>query len=82
MEIRDRLGDARARLSVFVHASVDKEQLSDHKPMTPSGMGLLVCVSRVAPLLSPWRARGECANGSEHEPVLQFRIMYVPLAQR
>ena len=33
------------------YASMDVEQLSDHKLMTPSGMGFLVCGCRVAPLL-------------------------------
>ena len=36
--IRDCLGHAWARLSVYT--SMEMEQ---HKPMTPSGMGLLVC---------------------------------------
>ena len=33
---------------------MDVEQQSDHKLITPSGMGLLVCGGRVAPFLSPW----------------------------
>ena len=33
----------RQGTTVCVHTSMDMEQLSDHKPMTPSGMGFLVC---------------------------------------
>ena len=33
----------RQGTTVCVHVRMDMEQLSDHKPMTPSGMGLLVC---------------------------------------
>ena len=35
----------RQGTTVCVHTSMDMEQLLDHKPMTPSGTGLLVCVA-------------------------------------
>ena len=35
----------RQGTTVCVHTSMDMEQLSDHKLITPSGMGLLVCVA-------------------------------------
>ena len=57
------------------------EQLSDRKLMTPSGMGLLVSGGGSHPSCHPGVQEGECANGSELEQVLWFKIMY-PLAQR
>ena len=43
---------------------MDVEQQSDHKLITPSGMGSLVCVwSRVAPLLSPWCDKKDVPTG-------------------
>ena len=53
----------RQGTSVCVHTSMVMEQLSDHKPITPCGMGLLVLWSRVAPLVSPWCARGNVPTG-------------------
>ena len=38
-----RVPGSRQGTTVCVHTSMDMEQLSDHKLMTPSGMGLLVC---------------------------------------
>ena len=38
-----RLPGLRQGTTVCVHTSMDVEQPSDHKLMTPSGMGLLVC---------------------------------------
>ena len=48
---------AKARLSVF---KVNMEQLSDHKPMTPSGMGLLVCGAGSRPSCHLGVPRGRC----------------------
>ena len=42
---------------------MDMEQQSDHKLITPSGMGLLVCGGRVAPLLSPWCGKKDVPTG-------------------
>ena len=70
----------RQGTTVCVLTSMDVEQLSDRKLMTPSGMGLLVCGAGSHPLVTLVCKR-ECANGSELEPVLPIRIMY-PLAQR
>ena len=38
-----RLPWLRQGTTVCVHKSMDMEQQSDHKLITPSGMGLLVC---------------------------------------
>ena len=52
----------------------------DHKLMTLSGMGWLVCGAVSPPLVSMvWKRRG--ANGSEPKPVRWSRIIY-SLAQR
>ena len=56
-------GYARTRLSVSIQVWTWKQLLSDHKQLTTSGMGLLVCGCRVAPLLSPWCARGNVPTG-------------------
>ena len=60
--IQDRLGYAQST-TVCVHSSMDMEQQSNHQLMTLSGMWLLVCGDRVAPLLSPWCARGNVPTG-------------------
>ena len=46
--------------TVCVHTSMDVEQLSDHKLMTPSGMGLLVCGAGSRPFCHPGVAGGNC----------------------
>ena len=71
---------SRQGTTVCVHTSMDVEQLSDLKLMTPSGMGLLVCGQGCTPHVT-LVCKLECANGSEPEPVFRFRVMY-PLAQR
>ena len=48
--IQERLGYARARLSVFTQVWTSSTQ-SDHKLITPSGMELLVCGGRGRTLL-------------------------------
>ena len=58
--------------------SMDVEQQSDHKLMTPSGMGLIGLWGRVAPLLSPWCARGNVPTGVN----LNRYSVSDPLAQR
>ena len=58
-----RLPGLRQGTTVCVHASVDMEQQSHHKLITPSGMGVLCLWGRVAPLLSPWCARGNMPTG-------------------
>ena len=70
-----RLPGLRQGTTVCVHSSMDMEQQSDHKLITPSGMGLLFCGAGSHPLVT-LVCKGECANGSEPEPVLRFRIMY------
>ena len=51
------------------------------RPQTEDAIwrGVIGLWGRVAPLLSPWCARREYANGSELEPVRRFKIMH-PLA--
>ena len=39
------------------------EQKSDHRLITPSGMGLWVCGSRVAPFFSPWCGKKDVPTG-------------------
>ena len=53
----------RQGTSVCAHTSMDMEQLSDHKLITPSGMGLLVRGCRVAPFLSPWCGKKDVPTG-------------------
>ena len=76
-----RLPGLRQGTTVCVHTSMDMEQLSDHKLMTPSGSGVIGLWGRVAPIVSPWSGRRECANGGEFEPVFWSRITH-SLAQR
>ena len=68
-------GNARAGTTVCVCISMDMEQQPDHKPVTPSGMGSLVCGAGSHPLVALVCKR-ECANRSELEPVLRFQPMY------
>ena len=60
--IRDRLGYARARLSVFI-PRMDMEQQSDHKLITPPGMGLLVCGAGSHPSYHLGVVRKMCQRG-------------------
>ena len=50
----------RQGTTVCVHTSMDVEQLSDHKLMTPSGMGLLVCGAGSRPFCHLGVAGGNC----------------------
>ena len=50
----------RQGTTVCVHTRMDMEQLSDHKPMTPSGMGLLVCGAGSHPSCHLGVPRGRC----------------------
>ena len=50
----------RQGTTVCVHTSMDMEQLSDHKLMTPSGVGLLVCGAGSCPSCHPGVAGGNC----------------------
>ena len=61
------------------HTCVDVEQPSDHK-QRHLGWGYWFVVQGRTTLVT-LVCKGECANGSEPEAVLWFRIMY-PLAQR
>ena len=71
--IRDRLGYARARQSV-VHTSMDMEQLSGRKLITPSGMELLVCGAGSHPSCHLGVVRGNVPTRSEPEPVRRSKI--------
>ena len=75
-----RLPGLRQGTTVCVHTNMDMEQQSDHKLITPSGMGVIGLWGRVAPFSSPWCGKG-CANGGEPERVRWSRIIY-SLAQR
>ena len=66
---------SRQGTTVCVHMRVGMEQLSDQKTMTPSGTGLLGCGAR-SHLLVALVFKRDCANGSEPEPIRQFRIMH------
>ena len=55
---RDCLGHARVT-TVCVHTSMDMEQQSDHKQWD----GVIGLFGRVAPLVSPWCARGNMPTG-------------------
>ena len=50
----------RQGTTVCVHTSMDVEQQSDHKLMTPSGMGLLVCGAGSHPSCHPGVQGGMC----------------------
>ena len=78
--VHTRLPGSRQGTTVCVHTSMDMEQQSDHKLITPSGMGLLVCGAGSHPLVTLVCKR-ECANGGEPEPVRWSRITH-SLAQR
>ena len=62
--------------TVCVHMRMDMEQQSEPQTNNAVWDGVIGLWGRVAPLLSPW-----CARGNVPTPVLRFRIMY-PLAQR
>ena len=53
----------RQGTTVFVHTNMDVEQLSDHKLMTPSGMGLLVCGAGSHPSCHLGVQEGMCQQG-------------------
>ena len=42
---------------------MDMEQQSDHKLITPSGMGVIGLRGRVAPFLSPWCGKKDVPTG-------------------
>ena len=50
----------RQGAAVCVHTIMDMEQLSDHKVMTPSGMGLLVCGAGSHPSCHAGVQGGKC----------------------
>ena len=54
---------SRQGTNVCFHTSMNVEQPSDHKLMTPSGMGLLVCGAGSHPFLSLWCTRGDMPTG-------------------
>ena len=53
----------RQGTTVCVHTSMDMEQLSDHKLITPSGVGLLVCGAGSRPSCHPGVPRGNMPTG-------------------
>ena len=57
--VHTRLPGLRQGTTVCVHMRMDMEQQSDHKLMTPSGTGLLVC----GILLSPWCGKKDVPKG-------------------
>ena len=71
--VHTRLPGLRQGTTVCVHMRMDMEQQSDHKLITPSGMGLLVCGAGSHPSCLPGVQEGMFQR-SEPEPVLLFRI--------
>ena len=63
--VRTRQPGLRQGTTVSVHTNMDMEEQSDHKLITPSGMGLFVCGAGSHP---PY--------GGEPEPVRWSRIIY------
>ena len=73
--MRDRLGYARARLSVFIQVWTwgSSQTTKTYNAIWDGVIGLW---SRVAPFLSPWCGKKDVPTGVTPEPVRWSRFIY------